>query len=177
MDRYCAFSIHLFIELQYRLCPTYPSLLCVPVTVYDTELVSIASFRSKGRLPVLCWLHPVNTASITRCSQPRVNLACYFLLPSFLQVGIKRRRSPEDEKMIAEILATNKNSSVLQIMDARPRANARANQAKGAGTESMANYPNCTLTFQDIGNIHVMRDSLIKLSEACSSDEFQGSFH
>lgn len=32
--------------------------------------------------------------------------------------------------MIAEILAANKHNSVLNIFDARPSANARANQVK-----------------------------------------------
>lgn len=30
----------------------------------------------------------------------------------------------------------------------------------GAGTENMNNYPNCVLTFHNIDNIHVMRESL-----------------
>eukprot|EP01119_Soliformovum_irregulare_P013922 TRINITY_DN3751_c0_g1_i6.p1 TRINITY_DN3751_c0_g1~~TRINITY_DN3751_c0_g1_i6.p1 ORF type:complete len:870 (-),score=268.92 TRINITY_DN3751_c0_g1_i6:8-2347(-) len=143
---------------QYRLCDTYPYLLCVPMSIYDTELISIASYRSRARLPVLTWLHPKTMASITRCSQPRV--------------GIRMKRSAEDEKMIEQILAANPNAKTLEIVDARPKANARANIAKGAGTEMIGNYPNCKLTFHDIGNIHVMRDSLSKLSDVCGSDDW-----
>jgi len=53
--------------------------------------------------------------------------------------------------------------------------NARANQVKGAGFEQMNHYPNCKLTFHDIENIHVMRESLIKVMDAASStdDEFK----
>eukprot|EP00605_Chrysophyceae_sp_TOSAG23-4_P002564 GSChrysophyteH1.ASY1.ANO1.2829.1 assembled CDS len=37
---------------------------------------------------------------------------------------------------------------------------AMANKATGAGYESQTNYPHCRLEFYNIGNIHVMRDSL-----------------
>lgn len=51
----------------------------------------------------------------------------------------------------------------MHIVDARPRVNAIANTAKGAGFESTANYPRTTLQFMDIENIHVVRDSMNKL--------------
>lgn len=35
----------------------------------------------------------------------------------------------------------------------------------------MNNYPNCKLSFEDIGNIHVMRDSLNKFREAITLNE------
>lgn len=40
-------------------------------------------------------------------------------------------------------------------------------QAKGGGYESEESYPNCRLTFADIQNIHVMRESLRKIKELC----------
>jgi Myotubularin-related. len=43
-------------------------------------------------------------------------------------------------------------------MDARPKINAVANQAKGGGYEDMEHYQNTELVFLDIANIHVMRD-------------------
>ena len=42
-----------------------------------------------------------------------------------------------------------------------------ANRAMGAGTESLENYKNCRRLFMGIDNIHVMRDSLTKLVDAC----------
>ena len=44
------------------------------------------------------------------------------------------------------------NSAELKILDARPRANAYANSAKGAGFEFVSNYPNAELTFYGIGS-------------------------
>lgn len=82
--------------------------LAVPRSVTDDELTLVASFRSRGRMPVrlqchltvllawdvysvvflqvLSWLHNVTYASITRCSQPLV--------------GPMSKRNDNDEKYI-----------------------------------------------------------------------------
>ncbi|PRP86271.1 myotubularin-related protein 2-like [Planoprotostelium fungivorum] len=145
------------LNTKYELCPTYPAYLALPIRMAHQEIQQVANYRSKGRIPALSWIHRGNSATITRCSQPRV--------------GVTRRRSVEDEKMIAEILGANKHNSVLNIFDARPSANARANQMMGAGTENMNNYPNCVLTFHNIDNIHVMRESLKCLNDAVTMED------
>jgi hypothetical protein len=48
-------------------------------------------------------------------------------------------------------------------MDARPKVNAIANRTKGGGYENEDNYENCEVTFLNIHNIHVMRESLRKV--------------
>ncbi|ETE65674.1 Myotubularin-related protein 2, partial [Ophiophagus hannah] len=58
------------INEQYELCDTYPALLVVPANIPDEELKKVAAFRSRGRIPVLSWIHPESQATITRCSQP-----------------------------------------------------------------------------------------------------------
>ena len=136
---------------DYRLCDTYPNVLVVPAAIEDEEVQKCATFRIKSRLPVLSWLHPLNNASITRCSQPNISVV--------------RNRNKEDEKYIQAILEANLQCHKLFIMDARPKINAVANQAKGGGYEDITNYPNTELVFLDIANIHVMRDSLRKLKE------------
>ncbi len=83
------------------------------------------------------------------------------------------RKSQEDCKMMNEIVATNKHCPTLQIYDARPKVNAKANQAMGAGTENLSDYPFCKLTFCNIENIHVMRGCLSKLRE-CTIGENAG---
>lgn len=45
--------------------------------------------------------------------------------------------------------------------------NAVANKAKGGGYESEDVYRNAEVQFLDIGNIHVMRESLRKLQGNC----------
>eukprot|EP01133_Synstelium_polycarpum_P005963 gene5963-6907_t len=150
----------------YFLCDSYPALIVVPECVSDESLKSVAQFRSKGRIPALSYRHWNNKTSITRCSQPRV--------------GIGRNRSEDDELLLNAIRMTSTSAPVatgadrvkqtgektLYIIDARPYANAVGNRAKGAGWEIMNNYPNCEIEFMNIANIHVMRNSLLKLRDA-----------
>lgn len=138
---------------RYSICESYPAVWAVPTQAKDDLLKQVAAFRSRNRLPILSWIHPTSSASITRCSQP--------------QVGVSGKRSTDDENYIAHILEANANSDRLTIMDARPNANAIANKARGGGFESEDLYPNVDLIFLDIHNIHVMRESARKLKEVC----------
>ncbi|KAI2810539.1 Myotubularin- protein 2 [Blomia tropicalis] len=139
---------------KYRLCDTYPSILAVPKAASDEQLQSVAAFRSRGRLPVLSWLHPETQASITRCSQPLT--------------GLSGHRSVDDEKYIETIMDANAQSHKIFIMDARPQTNALANKTRGGGLENERFY-NAEIQFLDISSIHVMRESLRKLTELCYS--------
>ncbi|XP_046398778.1 myotubularin-related protein 2 isoform X1 [Ischnura elegans] len=141
------------INESFELCDSYPPILAVPGQATDEDLRSVAAFRSRGRIPVLSWIHPESQATITRCSQPLV--------------GVSGKRSREDERYIQLIMDANAQSHKLFIMDARPSANAIANKAKGGGYESEDAYQNAELVFLDIHNIHVMRESLRKLKELC----------
>ncbi|XP_045507654.1 myotubularin-related protein 2 isoform X2 [Colias croceus] len=138
---------------KYEICDSYPSVWAVPAAANDELLRSVAAFRSRGRIPVLAWIHPSSQATITRCSQPLV--------------GVSGKRSREDERYIQLIMDANAQAHKLFIMDARPSANAIANKAKGGGYESEDAYQNAELVFLDIHNIHVMRESLRKLKELC----------
>jgi hypothetical protein len=54
-------------RIDLQLCDTYPQCLFVPTSVSTIVLVGSASFRSKGRLPVLTYLHKnqvCNTAGL-----------------------------------------------------------------------------------------------------------------
>lgn len=141
------------INEKYGLCDTYPQLLAVPASLKSEELQEAAKFRSRGRIPVLCWIHPDSLATITRCSQPLV--------------GVSGKRSREDEKFVSSIMDANAQSHRIYIYDARPKVNALANMAKGGGYESEDAYANAELIFLDIHNIHVMRESLRKVKDMC----------
>jgi hypothetical protein len=94
----------------------------------------------------LSWYSRETYATITRSSQPLTGL---------------NRKCQDDIDYLHEIANTNVNSnSNLFILDARPKVNAIANKPNGGGYE---NYPECELEFQNIQNIHVMRESLNKL--------------
>jgi hypothetical protein len=54
------------------------------------------------------------------------------------------------------------------IIDARPKVNAQANMTMGMGFELVPSiYSSSVIEFQNIANIHVMRESLKKLGKLC----------
>lgn len=141
------------INREFKLCNTYPSVLCVPKLADDELLRGSSAFRSKGRLPVLSYLHH-NGATISRCSQPLSGL---------------NSRSQDDEAYVNFIRMSNvKKNEFMHIVDTRPRINAVANRAQGKGYENMDFYDNIKYHFLGIDNIHVMRNSLFKLLEVSS---------
>lgn len=142
------------INTEYKFCDTYPAYIAVPSGVDDELLKAAGAFRSRARIPALAYRHP-NGAVVTRSSQPAV--------------GISMKRSKEDEKLLAEIAATNPQNNSLAILDARPKVNAVANTAMGFGWEILSHYPGCTLTFCGIENIHVMRNSYFKVRDMIHS--------
>jgi myotubularin-related protein 6/7/8 len=62
------------------------------------------------------------------------------------------------------------------IIDARPTTNAMANRAKGAGTENMEHYKGCKKVYLGVDNIHVMRDSLQRITNVLRASEPPWSF-
>jgi myotubularin-related protein 1/2 len=139
------------INSKYEICETYPNVWGVPRCATDEDLKSVAEFRSRGRLPILSWLHPETQASITRCAQPLV--------------GVTGKRSPADEKYLQMIMDANAQAHKIFIMDARPSGNAVSNKARGGGYETDDVYTSTELVFLDIHNFHVVRESLRKLKE------------
>ena len=59
----------------------------------DNTINYAGRYRSRARIPVLTYLHPVNNCSITRSSQPLV--------------GVRGNRSIQDEKLLAAIFNTS----------------------------------------------------------------------
>jgi myotubularin-related protein 6/7/8 len=136
---------------NFDMCDTYPPLIYVPASTTKAMVVGSSKFRSRGRLPVLSYLHP-NGASITRCSQPLSGFSA---------------RCLEDEQLLQCILKTNSQSNTMYIIDTRPRINAVANRAAGKGYENEGYYANIQFKFCPIENIHIMRGSLQKVLEVC----------
>ncbi|XP_071846266.1 phosphatidylinositol-3,5-bisphosphate 3-phosphatase MTMR8-like [Apostichopus japonicus] len=139
------------VNRDYEVCPTYPRMIHVPAASQSSVLFGSAKFRSRGRLPVLSYLHH-NMAAMCRCSQPLAGFSA---------------RCMEDEQMLQDILLANKDSSFMYVVDTRPRINAMVNRASGKGYENEDFYTNIKFKFIGIENIHVMRNSLQKLLEVC----------
>lgn len=136
---------------NYELCDTYPHHLYVPATATPAILQGSSKFRSRGRLPVLTYLHK-NKAVICRCSQPLSGFSA---------------RCLEDEQLLDCILRTNPHCKYMYVIDTRPKINAMASRAAGRGYENENFYDNIKFQFFGIENIHVMRNSLAKLIESC----------
>ncbi|KAI9817734.1 MAG: hypothetical protein M1826_001490 [Phylliscum demangeonii] len=79
------------INKDYKFSPTYPALLAVPAAISDNVLNYAGRYRSRVRIPVLTYLHPVNDCSITRSSQPLA--------------GFRGNRSIQDEKLVDAIFS------------------------------------------------------------------------
>jgi len=138
------------LNLEYKLCKTYPGTLYLPASVNDDIITACAKFRSKNRLPVLSYFNKATQTSICRCAQP---------LTGF------NTRCTEDEQMLQALIKSTPNATKMYIVDTRPKINAMANRAAGKGYENMAHYENIDFKFIGIENIHVMRQSLQKLLE------------
>lgn len=144
---------------SFNFCASYASTLVVPRSVSDEELIAVGKYRSRQRVPVLCWMRTGTLGPVLmRSSQPLA--------------GVMNMRCKEDEKLLAEAVR-NAPRRELVIVDARPTMNAVAQTAFGAGYENVAFYEEsgaiakCHLTFVGVENIHVMRKSYSKLFELC----------
>ncbi|RLN53394.1 hypothetical protein BBJ29_004270 [Phytophthora kernoviae] len=142
------------LNAAFAMCPTYPRQLVVPAAASDSEVSAVASFRSKGRLPICSYVHARNGAALWRCAQPKR--------------GILHTQSPSDEQYLLHIARAASGSTSLYpgsptrkiwIADCRPELNARVNNLTGGGTES-GNLAHARVTFLNIGNIHAMRESI-----------------
>ncbi|WEJ92557.1 phosphatidylinositol-3-phosphatase ymr1 [Yamadazyma tenuis] len=182
---------------QYKLCPSYPSVIVVPSSISDNVVKHASKFRSKQRIPAIVYKHRLspNGNVIVRCSQPLVGINI-------------QNRSIQDEKLIGEIFKSQESERLEKlnidsefidqpqrnlIVDLRPITNAMAQHALGAGTENIDYYRgdrlpidkengssnqeattrNVDKIFGNIDNIHVIRDSLNKLTNALNDlDQF-----
>ncbi|TPP59155.1 Myotubularin protein 6 [Fasciola gigantica] len=133
---------------DYQVCDTYPTVLCVPSNASKSMLKASARFRSRGRFPVLTYLHSNGKSALCRSSQPLAGFSS---------------KCMEDQFLLEAIRLANPSCSVLYVVDTRPALNALTNRAQGKGYEDATVYRNIAIQFFDIENIHVVRNSLEKL--------------
>jgi myotubularin-related protein 6/7/8 len=89
------------INTDYGFSPTYPALLVVPTTISDNTLNYAGRYRSKVRIPVLTYLHPVNNCSITRSAQPLA--------------GLRNNRSVQDEKLVSACFSVSASTDAEDV--------------------------------------------------------------
>ncbi|KAL8833916.1 MAG: hypothetical protein Q9170_004020 [Blastenia crenularia] len=117
------------INTDYAFSPTYPALLAVPSAISDNTLNYAGRYRSRARLPVLTYLHPVNNCSITRSSQPLV--------------GVRGNRSIQDEKLLLAIFSTSHSTPPPSDPSSRPRSrqSPRSSSSGSPARDVPANLP------------------------------------
>ncbi|TMW66328.1 hypothetical protein Poli38472_004093 [Pythium oligandrum] len=144
---------------KFRFSPTYPQLMVVPSLMTEEQLVQSARFRSRARLPVVVWRHPVNKCILARSSQPNYGMA-------------GNRSEPDRILLRAYRDSSKKNSNgvtpPLHIIDARKPIATKGNRLKGKGVENSQHYDNANVEFMGIANIHKMRESLDALKALVS---------
>ncbi|EAW08173.1 phosphatidylinositol-3-phosphatase YMR1 [Aspergillus clavatus NRRL 1] len=110
------------INMDYGFSPTYPALLPVPATISDNTLNYASRYRSRARVPVLTYRHPINNCSITRSSQPLV--------------GVRQNRSIQDEKLLAAIFSTSRAERPLANFTPPPLEHDSSNSTQGDASSS-----------------------------------------
>ena len=95
----------------------------MPSSISDNTLNYAGRYRSRVRLPVLTYLHPVNNCSITRCSQPLV--------------GVRQNRSIQDEKLLLAIFSTSHSNDSSKEPDSTPPSSQTPRSSQGDGPPSL----------------------------------------
>ncbi|CAH8514344.1 unnamed protein product [Schistosoma mattheei] len=113
------------VNKNFEICDTYPPVLYVPSMVSKNILYGSSRFRSRGRFPVLTYLHPNGKSALCRSSQPLAGFSS---------------KSTEDQVLLEAIRNSNPDSNILYVVDTRPAINAFTNRAQGKGYEDTNVY-------------------------------------
>eukprot|EP00741_Cyanophora_paradoxa_P014680 tig00020816_g14158.t1 len=138
-----------YINANYDVCSTYPSVVVVPANVDDATLAASAAFRARGRFPILAYRH-WNGAALVRCGQPTP--------------GIAGQVCTEDEDLIRAIGEVT-NTPVV-ICDARSRTAALGNTAIGGGSESSRRY-RARVEFLNLENLRAVQAAYDAVQALC----------
>eukprot|EP01130_Rhizamoeba_saxonica_P011917 TRINITY_DN4975_c0_g1_i3.p1 TRINITY_DN4975_c0_g1~~TRINITY_DN4975_c0_g1_i3.p1 ORF type:complete len:737 (-),score=116.64 TRINITY_DN4975_c0_g1_i3:216-2426(-) len=175
-----------YVNQDFDVCHSYPQSLILPASVNLESICGSKEFRSKGRIPALCWIDNISGATISRCSQPLTgitgrndskldqDLVARIFSSKGPNIGfkcgssddnvIKERKSNIKHRRLSQSVRLPRSNSCERnknvIIDCRSVWAARGNQCTvGGGVESEASYKNTEIRFLDIDNIHVMRKS------------------
>lgn len=127
------------LNIDYGFSPTYPALITVPSSISDNTLNYAGRYRSKVRIPVLTYIHPVNNCSITRSAQP--------------MAGLRNNRSVQDEKLVSACF-----SASAQIEDDDPSSTPQS-KASPSSSQADLTLPN---TEGDLSDTERLEDELIE---------------
>lgn len=154
------------INLQYKLCETYPSLLILPSHFADADLKNIASCRIKNRFPALTYVYTHPNIDNKETSKDEIIQTFLFRSAQINTGSMFNKKFNYEIVYINAITKIGKSNQGFVFYDCRPYLNAKANTLKGAGIDDISQYDNCKeLIFGCIENIHAVRKSLKKAFE------------
>ncbi|ELP85156.1 hypothetical protein EIN_081980 [Entamoeba invadens IP1] len=133
---------------RYAMSSTYPALVYVPKTATDAMIKSAINYRSKGRFPVLTWFNDKMGSALLRSSQP---------LPGLI-TSVTTKQIPGDMDYLCKVDEVT-GRKLLHVLDSRPLLNAMTNKAAGGGYEDENTYPFLKVDFENIPNIHIVRET------------------
>lgn len=138
---------------NYKVCESYPTLNIVPKTLSDSILEKASLQRAHNRFTILSWCNPNSGLSIFRAAQPCSGISLFS----------GKNSLKDDEEVLRLFNETNTFGKKLSVLDLRSKLAANANRLKGYGYE--IDYSDVELHFMNIGNIHAVRSSYLKLLE------------
>jgi hypothetical protein len=145
-----AWALDTRINADYRLCETYPRVLAMPAAASDELKHQVAAYRSRGRLPVLCWRDPSGKGGcLVRCSQP-----C---------TGLLGQTASADQEWMRLLHSAGGLERPLALLDARSFAAAHANKFRGGGVEASTRYGVKSMEHFSLRNVHHIRRVVAKL--------------
>ncbi|KAA8644691.1 hypothetical protein EYZ11_003507 [Aspergillus tanneri] len=136
------------INSDYGFSPTYPAVFPVPSAISDNTLNYAGRYRSRARVPVLTYLHPINNCSITRSSQPLV--------------GVRQNRSIQDEKLLATIFSTSRSDRPLAGFNT-PHLESESSTSTQGDTHSLIGF--------DLTNVEELEDEMLTSFQRENSEE------
>lgn len=143
------------VNKEYKVTPSYSRIVIVPKSVDDETIVKAAQFRHHSRFPVMCYYHKDKGTSLLRSSQPLV--------------GPTSKRCKEDERLLNAALDGGKRGV---IVDLRSVQAVKVDVSRGGGTETDAHYSQWKRMHTPIEPTNILRNSLVKLLEAFSSEKW-----
>ena len=152
------------ININFKLCETYPSLLIVPSQVSDSTIINMASCRTKKRFPILTYVYTHLNSNKTNPKFNKEKIQTFLFRSSQINTGILFKKNNAYEiEYINALTNIGKYNKGFIFYDCRPYISAKANALKGAGVDEACQYFNCKeLIFGNIENIHAVRKSLKK---------------
>ncbi len=129
---------------RFELSPTYPASFWIPAQLTEKELGKVTKFRSKSRIPALVFSYSDLLDYAGLGLSPQHYPDTVILRAAQPNVGWTFGRCVADEHLL-------ELAQIRCIIDARPYANAVANQAKGGGYENAEHYKQCRIEFMNIG--------------------------